>query len=258
MFRPQKVYLNSQNNQTLNFDLFTDIQPITPDSKMKPEKQSEPHKYVPPHLDNQAEAMAASIGQAFDCNKFVQENFSDHKTKQKALEILSYLQGNTDPSNVRFGTRGGLFYKGAIVPDANLSSILKNMVTKKSKTLQQGEFYLLSVLANAPASVLKNINPAKLKMCNVQQTFSTTGLTVPQKTPQAKPDKVVIPPSSGGGTNSNVEFRTANPFVYKPTFKHRPTIIAKPPTAIPKKKTVVTGLQKKYNVKAIPAWYKVL
>lgn len=255
MFRPQKVYLNAENNQVLTFDLFTDIQPIVQSSKMKPEKQSNKSKHFPP-LDNQAEAMEASIGQVFDSAKYLNSTIAEPKVRQKALQILTYLQANTDPSVVRFESRGGIFYKSSLVPDAILSDTLKSIVTKNSKTLQQGEFYLLSLLANAPPAILKMINPAKLKLCNIQQHFSATGLTGSQTTPPSKPNKLVIPPSTGH--QSNVEFRTANPFVFRPTFKQTSAVIAKPPTAIPKKRSVVTGVQKKYNAKNIPTWYKVL
>ena len=248
MFRPQKVYVDRKNPEELAFDKFTDIQPLQ-NSKMNPGSQKP--------LDSQAESMELSVKGSFDGPQFLSNFYSDKKTLGKALQVVSHIQKNVDPGVLRFGSRGGIFYKGNLVPDANLCNILKSLLTKKGLTMERGEFYLLETLSTAPPAIAHLISPAKLKLCHTQTKFVKTGELVSPQVPPSKPQKVFLPPNTNH--NTQVEIRTPNPFTFKPHIRKPPTVITKMPSTKLNRPNPPTKLQKRFNVKQVPqAWYKVL
>lgn len=242
MFRPHKVYLDNQDISLLKFDSINDIQPLTDMS--------------PPVLNNEAQAMNVSIGGSFQVDQFLNANYRDKKSTHKARAFLIYLTQNIDDSILRFGSNGGIFYKGNLVPEGDLGKVLQNITNKKSKTLVHGEYYMLSCLTGAPPSILNLINPSKLKMCNLQLDYKTKGPPMAQSVPQAKPKKIPLPPGSLG--NEQIVIKTANPFTFKPQGTSKPHPILKTPTTVSKQKPPVSNVQKKFNAKPAPAWYKIL
>lgn len=244
MFRPQRVYLNPEDTNTINFDLFTDIQPITSDTMQTP------------ILNNEAEAMNNSIGSHFNVDHFLEKSYTQKKSLSKARAVLNYLVQNIDTSMLRFGANGGIYYRNVLVPEAQLDKVLVNLVTKKNNALVQGEYYIVLMLLNAPSAITTLIHPAKLKLCGNQVSYKQTGPPVAQKTPSLHPTKLLMPP--GTSKQTNVTVKTSNPFHYTPNLK--PTIknIAKQASQITKNKSNVTLAQKRFNGPKVPAWYKVL
>lgn len=245
MFRPQRVYLDPKDTSALTFDLFTDIEPIKETAPMPA-----------PVLNLEAEAMNASIGTTFNVDVYLNNNYNHKRTQTKAKAVLHYLTSNVDPSIVRFGTNGGIYYKNVLVPETDLANVLENLTSKKSKTLVHGEYYLITALANAPTSITSLIHPAKLKICNVQTQYRDKGPPVAQQTPNNKPANIVMPP--GTTKTTNIEVRTPNPFHYRPYLKAPVAKIAKQPAGITKVKPAQTSVQKRFNGPKVPAWYKIL
>lgn len=265
MFSPQKVYVieGNSNNDSLGFDLFSDIEPLKVTKQKKavtltasPKKQKNPNM-SPPILNNEAQAMASASGYSFDPANYLAQNYSDKKSFHKASTLLAFLCQNIDKSLLAFGTNGGIFYKHNLVPEARLVEVLQNIANKKSKTLCQGEYYVLSCLTNAPASILAQINQNKLKICNVQQDYKTKGPPMANKVPLAVPKKVPLPPGPTTGY-SNVEVKTANPFSVKLVPKPKPKSILKTSVKVMKPAVHTSAVQKKFNAKPTPAWYKIL
>lgn len=244
MFRPQRVYLNAKDSDKLTFDLFTDIEPITTDTMQNPV------------LNNEAEAMSSAIGSQFNAEQFLSTSYKHKKSISKARTVLNYLVQNIDNSMLRFGTNGGIYYKNVLVPEADLANVLANLVTKKSNTLVQGEYYLILMLLNAPTSVTALIHPTKLKLCGSQVTYKQTGPPIAQKTPAYHPDKLLLPP--GTSKQTKVTVRTSNPFQYTPHLKSTVKNIAKQPSQVTKTKPNISMVQKRFNGPKVPAWYKVL
>ncbi len=242
MYHPQKIYLNSQDKFSLGFDRVTDIQPLK--------------EMSPPILNTESQAMNLAIGNKFEVDEFLSKHYRDKKSFNKARALLTYLTQKIDDAILRFGTNGGIFYKTNLVPDGDLVQVLQNITSKKSKTLVHGEYYILSSLTGAPTSLLNLVNPSKLKMCNLQTEYKTSGPPMAQTVPLAKPKKIPLPP--GPAREEKIEIKTANPFSFKPQLKPSQSSILKTATTIPKPKIPVSAVQKKYNAKAAPAWYKIL
>lgn len=249
MFRPQKVYIDKQDNNLLTYDLFTDIQPLSTMPTNNPSTSQ-------PVLNTESQAMESAVGRRFEVDHFLGVHYKDRKTLEKARTLLTYLNTHLDNSILKFGTNGGFYYKSTLVPEGNLANILQNIVAKKSKTLVHGEYYILSCLLNAPTNILELVNPSKLKMCNAQIQYNTNGPPMSASAPPPKPKFIPLPP--GVSKDSRVEVRTANPFNYKPNLVTKNPPILKTATAITKDKRVPSAVQKKFNSKAAPAWYKVL
>jgi len=242
MFTPQKVYIDKQDKSLLTYDLFTDIQPLT--------------TMPAPVLNTEAAAMDTAVGVRFDIDRYLSSNYTDKKTFQNARTLLTYLKDNLDDSILKIGSNGGFYYKSTLVPEGDLPKILQNIVSKKSKTLVHGEYYILSCLASAPASILNLINPSKLKMCNAQIQYNLKGPPMGAAVPTPKPKFIPLPP--GSSKDNRVEVRTANPFNYKPNLQTKNPPILKTATTIARDKRTPSAVQKKFNAKAVPAWYKVL
>jgi len=245
MFRPQKVYLDKQDKNLLTYDLFTDIQPLT----TMPANA--------PVLNTEAAAMNVAVGSRFDIEHFLGVNYPDKKTIQKARTVLTYLNNQLDDSILKLGANGGFYYKSSLVPEGDLSKILQNLVSKKSKTLVHGEYYILSCLVSAPPSILNLINPSKLKICNSQMQYKLKGPPMGATVPAPKPKFIPLPPGPLS-KEAMVEVKTANPFNYKPNLPPKNPPILKTATTISKDKRAPSAVQKKFNAKTVPAWYKVL
>lgn len=238
---PQKVYLDPKDRQTLTFDRKADIEPLT---------------MTPPILNNEAQAMNAAVGDNFDIESFLSKHYRDKKSVAKARAVLAYLTRKVDDSTINFGSNGGIFYRQNLVPDADLVAVLQSLTNRKGKTLSQGEYFVLNSLAGAPPDILSAINPAKLKLCNIQFEYKTRGPPSSSKVPVSKPAKIPLPPSQT--RDSNIVIRTANPFLYKPFPNLQPRTILKTKTQIMKPKLPASAVQKKFNAKPAPAWYKIL
>lgn len=249
MFRPQRVYIKENDNTAIDFDLFTDIEPLKNSTAMLP---------TAPILDSQAESMGASIGSSFEVDHFLNQFYKNKKTVHKARAILTYLQKNIDGSVLRFGTNGGIFFKGGLLPDADLTRVLENLTAKKSNTLVNGEYYLITQLTSAPTAITSLINSQKLKLCNIQVAYKNKGPPMSQTTPSSRPTTAVLPPGPLA-QHTQVEVKTAHPNIYKVNVKSKAqNMIQKTPTAISKLKPNISTVQKRFNAKNSPAWYKVL
>lgn len=251
MFQPQKVYVDSTNNFCLTFDTFSDLQPITLTEAVAQNPQTTAMDKT--SLNNEAEAMtrATTGGITFDVDSFFKKNYHETKTQNKARSVLNFLTLTVDDSLLRFTQAGGIVYQRNLVPGADLTTVLKSLVSKKSKMLVNGEFFLLCNLKTAPPSILAMINPSKLKLCNIQQTYKDQG---PQPPPPAAKKRPML--------ETLVKTQTANPQLSNPNFRTTTTTassVSQKPKMLPQKNPVhLTKLQKRFNSNPAPAWYKIL
>lgn len=239
MAQAYNVYLSSSDPSFLDFEKITDIQPLTSD--IMPEDT--PNLAKVPAIGGDTEAINSSIGIQFNADEFISVHISDRKHFSNAKAVLSYITSNVDSTVLRFTQDGRVFYQGSCVAGANLKKILESLVTKKSKALQSGEYFLLSNLVNAPDYIKSLINPNKLKLCNIQFEFATKNVV-----------KRLTAPAPPKANRSNMEVKTAAPVNIKPP-QSRPVIrtVVKLDTS----KRAPTALQKQFNVKDAAPWYKL-
>lgn len=244
MFRPQKVYVKTENPTLLDFDLFTDIKPLK--------------NMTPPILNNEAQSMANAVGTTFQIEPFLQSRKVSKNLYSKIKHVMTYLATSVDPSLLRFGSNGGMYHHDSLLPNVDLIAVMENLVSKKSKTLVNGEYNVLMHLTKAPHSILSLINPQKLKLCNVQIRYSTEGPPM-ANTALQPPKTVTLPPGPAPTASNQVVVRTAHPSLFKPYSKpQKNTVINKIPTKPVTQKPISSSVQKRFNAKSAPAWYKIL
>lgn len=256
MFQPQRVYVDNSNNQFLAFDtIIDDIKPLNQNLatiKIPSETTGKTNtpKMTANSLNNESDAMMRSIGVTFDADEFISRKFNDKKVQQKALLVLLFLTRNVDKSILHFTQAGGIIYQNNLVPNSDLVAALKNLVSKKSKTLQTGEYFLLSNLLSAPHTITGMINPSKLKLCNIQTTFKNQG-----------PSLGSIPTATSKTTTTakaKVQLRNAHPQVVS-TAKLMQITKTKPLQPSSRLHQQQPNLvQTRFNAKTVPAWYKIL
>lgn len=249
MAQPYNVFLSETNPNILDFERISDIQPLS-NLNMPTEDLTKP--VVP---SGEAEAINSSIGIFFDLDNYISTHFSDKKSVSNARAVLSYLHSNVDPTVLKFSQDGRIFYQGAAVPGANLKKVLESLTSKRQKVLNIGEYFLLSNLTKAPDYIKTLVNPAKLKMCNIQFDYATQ----PQvKRLNSRPPNISMSPSTlPGMPKPNIQVKTASPFTFYPNQPRTPSQpIAKSATKLDKTVRGPTPNEKRFNVKE-QAWYKL-
>lgn len=248
MFQPQKIYLDPADNFSLTFDTFTDIQPLASTEKKKMETA------LP---NNESEAMNSALGVTFNVEQYLTKTFHDKKNLHKARMILNFLTSTVDSSLLRFNQAGGIFYQGSLVPNADLGAVLKSLAEKKNKQLVVGEYFLLSNLSSAPSTILGMVNPSKLKLCNIQQTFAKQGNKLKSNVQPIVKHKQLLQLQP---KPNHIQVRTAKPLLSnsKPVLQTGSILTTKKMIPTYTKQSKAAALQKRFTSKAPSAWYKVL
>jgi len=162
MDQPHKVFLSSEDFFTLECEIPTDFKPLS--VAMSEEKEAS--KF---HQNESAESAAKSVGITFDVNSYVDQNtLIPKKLACTVKAVLHYLVAAVDKSVLKFSPDGKVFYLGRVVPGANLAHILVSLVSKKKAGMENGEFFVVASLTNAPDSLKALVNSKKLSLCNVQ------------------------------------------------------------------------------------------
>jgi len=240
MSQAYRVFISDTDASLLDFETSSEVEPY---SKMNDERL-----IAPPN--SESEAIAASVGISFDPSGFISDFISNKKLATAAKSILSYLNGNVDSTVLRFTQDGRIFYQGKAVPGAHLKRVLESVGSKGSKSLEIGEYFLLSNLTNAPDYVKSLVNASKLKLCNIK-VDSQASIRKLQR-----PPKALRPPGPSPLVKTNFEIKSAIPNVFRPSkgtllggvvkSKARPDMSVKLPTSV----------QRRFNVPSRP-WYKI-
>ena len=249
MAQAYNVFLSETDQDILDFEKTSDIQPLTSSTAMSEDRSNRAI------ASGEAEALSASAGIFFNLDDYISTNFSDKKGVSNARAVLSYLHSNVDPSVLKFSQDGRIFYQGASVPGANLKKVLESLTCKRQKVLQVGEYFLLSNLTHAPDYIKSLVHSHKLKMFNIQFEFSKQ----PQmkRVPPLRPANVQNPPSTVSSlAKPVVEVKSASPFTYYPYQQKQPQLITRTSTKLDKTVRGPSANQKRFNVKEQP-WYKL-
>lgn len=213
---------------------------------------------TPPVLNAEAESMANAVGSTFQIESFLQSGKVAKHLQGKIRQVLTYLVTSVDKSLLRFGANGGIYHHNNLLPDVDLLTVMENLVSKKSRTLVNGEYTILMYLTRAPQTIIALINPQKLKLCNVQIQYAAKGPSM-ARTALQPPKTVSLPPGPAPPVANQVVVRTAHPNLFKPYSKpQKNVVINKIPTKPATQKTAHTLVQKRFNAKPAPAWYKIL
>lgn len=254
MFQPQRIYIDNKDKHSLLFDTIVDnIKPIQAPTTQKSgsalpfisDKQTETTKMTAKLLNNESDAVMRALGVTFCADVFIAQNFKDKNEQQKVALVLMYLTKNIDPSILHFTQSGGIVFQNNLVPNSDLTAVLKNMVSKKSKTLITGEYFLLHNLAAAPQTLKAMINPSKLKLCNIQSSYNNQGPALTQ-TPTVK--------TTPNMAKTKVQIRTAHPQVVNTAklTQSKTSKLLLQQTRQPSK------VQTQFKPHTVPAWYKIL
>ena len=229
MAEAYEVFLDSSDNYTVVFDQKLELQslPLVDDMTS-----------TDSNINRDAEAMALSVGQGLNVEKFVTQYIAD-KTKHGSIKnLLSYLVNSIDSATLRFTPDGQVFFQGSCVPDAHLATILQSLVNKKQKLIVTGEYCLLMCLRDAPDYLKAMILPSKLKMCNIHLKEPVQPKNYPLKPPRALQE-------SGGPIRSNTRLRVVGPAPYP--LPRQPKYVQRNPP-LDKSKQEVSKLKKQLNV----------
>jgi len=242
MAQAYNVFLSDSNQNILDFERITDIQPLSSNTIMADDNTS----ISKTPAIGETEAINASVGITFNPDEFISVHFSGQKNASNAKAVLSYINSNVDHTILRFTQDGKVFYLGSSVAGANLKKILESLVTKKQKILQTGEYFLLSNLTSAPDYIKSLINPHKLKLCNIQFEYATKNIV-----------KRLPPPIAQKHAKPNTEVKTASPFTFYPYIQKPLVPVIRTPAKLDTSKRGLSASQKRFNLKEPHPWYKL-